>query len=64
MKNFPLSSFALHPQIKAKHANKESEKLTNHDTSGTTPPVAPTSSSSMSGSSDTPDRPANIAGAY
>ena len=29
------NSFLAHPQIKPTHANKESKKLTSHETSGT-----------------------------
>jgi hypothetical protein len=35
MSKIKLNSHVLHPQIKAKHCNAESAKLTNHDT---TPP--------------------------
>lgn len=43
-----INSHVLHPQIKSKHANKESEKLTNHDT---TPASAAAPLSNNSGAS-------------
>ena len=33
-KQMPLGSFILHPQIKSTYANKESEKLMNHNSDG------------------------------
>lgn len=54
--NMKLNSHVLHPQIKIKHDNAESAKLTNHDTTPPPPPPAP--------SSDRPDKPSPVTGGY
>jgi hypothetical protein len=67
MKEVKLNSFAVHPQFKSTYHCDECKKLMNHES---TPPPSPATgsssptSASTSGGSDTPDKPASIAGGY
>lgn len=61
-KECKLGSFLAHPQLKPKHANAESAKLTNHDTDGSGG-EAPMPAGGDAGG-DTPDKPAPITGGY
>ena len=72
MKEFKLKSFLYHPQLKSDHANAESAKLTNHDTSGTattatptsTSTATPTSTSTSTSTSMGSDIPVNVNASY